>query len=188
MNMNFDMKNTSIEGVKLITPFYCEDERGYFLKNYEKDVFRGFGYEAEIYEEFETYSCKNVIRGLHFQLKSPQIKFVRAIKGTIHDVIVDIRKDSKTFGQWESFELTDKNRVTLVVPAGFAHGFEVVSEDAVVSYKCIGKYLKGYDSGIVWNDSRLNINWDISAPIVSKRDSELMSFQDFCSNFGGLEV
>ena len=186
--MNFDIRDTSIEGVKIIQPFYVEDNRGYFLKSFEKDVFHSFGLENEVYEDFESYSKKNVIRGMHFQTKSPQIKIVRAIKGIIQDVVVDIRRDSATYGKWESFELSEDNHYALWVPAGFAHGFRVISEDAIVSYKCIGKYLAGFDSGIKWNDAELNINWGIEEPIVSPRDKELMTFKEFSDKHGGLIV
>lgn len=186
--MNFEIKSARIEGVKIIQPFYVEDNRGYFLKSFEKDVFKSFGLKNEVYEDFESYSKKNVIRGMHFQTQNPQIKIVRAIRGTIQDVVVDIRKDSPTYGQWESFELSEDNHLALWVPAGFAHGFRVISDGALVSYKCVGKYLAGYDSGIRWDDTKLNIDWNGIEPIVSERDNQLMTFKEFTEEYGGLDV
>lgn len=186
MNTNFFVKDLSIEGVRLITPFYMEDDRGYFLKSMEKDIFQEWGLKADIYEDFESYSKKGVIRGLHFQTKNPQIKIVRAIKGRIHDVIVDLRKNSKTFGTCLEVILSDENHSSLWVPEGFAHGFEVLSEDAIVSYKCIGKYLSGFDTGICWNDRDLAIKWKTGHPIVSKKDASLMTFREFEEKYSGL--
>lgn len=179
MNTDFTVKNLPLEGAKLITPFYVEDDRGFFLKSVEKDIFENWGLKADIYEDFESFSHKGVIRGLHFQIIKPQVKMVRAILGTICDVIVDLRKDSSTFGQYTDIILSDENHEILWIPEGFAHGFEVLSDTALVSYKCIGKYIKEYDTGIVWNDPEIGIMWSTSKPIISDRDAELMSFHEF---------
>lgn len=187
MNTNFSIEETAIKEVKLITPFYAEDNRGYFLKSIEKDVFRDWGLCVEIFEDFESYSKKNVIRGLHFQIQNPQIKIVRAIKGVIHDVAVDLRKGSPTFGRYVDATLTEENHNSLWIPKGFAHGFEVLSEDAIVSYKCIGKYSKGTDSGICWNDVDVAVEWKTNTPVISERDATLMSLQTFIRKYGGLE-
>lgn len=186
MNTTFQIQEMKIDGVKLITPFYMEDGRGYFLKSIEKDVFKKWGIDIDIYEDFETYSKKNVIRGLHFQTRHPQVKLVRVIKGVVHDVIVDLRRDSGTFGQYVDLILSAENRSSLLVPAGFAHGFEVLSEDAIMSYKCIGKYLAEFDTGICWNDADLNIPWHTMSPIVSDKDAALMTFCEFCEKYTGL--
>ncbi|MCM1144037.1 MAG: dTDP-4-dehydrorhamnose 3,5-epimerase [Blautia sp.] len=186
MNTSFQIYDLPMKDVKLITPFYVEDNRGFFLKSMEKDVFREWGLETEIYEDFESYSRKGVIRGLHFQTKNPQIKIVRAIKGTIHDVIVDLRKGSETFGKHLDVMLSDENHNSLWIPGGFAHGFEVLSEDAIMSYKCLGKYLSGYDTGIRWNDEELAINWKTEEPVISEKDIALMTFKEFRTEFSGL--
>lgn len=186
MNSDFSIHDLRIEGVKLITPFYVEDSRGYFLKSLERDVFKEWNLDADIYEDFESYSRKGVIRGLHFQTQNPQIKIVRAIRGTVHDVIVDLRKESSTFGKYVDVILSEENHSSLWVPKGFAHGFEVLSEDALMSYKCVGKYSKGSDTGIRWDDEDLNIPWQTIAPIVSERDASLMSFRDFVDKYEGL--
>lgn len=186
METNFEAHNLELEGVKLITPFYREDNRGYFLKSMEKEVFSKFGIETEIYEEFETYSRKGIIRGLHFQTKDPQAKIVRAVWGTIHDVIVDLRKGSESFGRYISVVLDEKNHDSLYIPAGFAHGFEVLSEESLVSYKCVGKYLKEFDTGICWNDKELAIKWKTANPVVSQKDKKLMTFREFSDKYLGL--
>lgn len=182
----FAYKNTSISDLKIITPFYMEDDRGFFLKSIERDVYRSFGIDADIYEDFESYSKKGVIRGMHFQTNSPQAKIVRALTGKIYDVAVDLRKGSSTYGKWEGFVLSSENREILYIPKGFAHGFLVLSTDALVSYKCIGKYLNEYDTGIRWDDKDLAINWNIDCPIVSDKDKQLMKFNTFTDKFDGL--
>lgn len=186
MNSNFEFKDGDIQGVKVIQPFYMEDNRGYFLKSVEKDIFKEAGIEVDIYEDFESLSKKDVIRGLHFQTQCPQVKIVRAIRGRIIDVVVDLRRESATFGQSMSIELSQDNHLSILVPSGMAHGFRVLSEEALVSYKCIGKYLKDFDSGIIWNDKELGIDWGIDVPVVSERDKEHMTFMQFKAKYGGL--
>lgn len=185
MNTNFTVEDLPLEGAKIITPFYVEDNRGYFLKCVEKEIFENWGLKVDIYEDFESFSCKGVIRGLHFQTHNPQAKIVRAILGTIRDVIVDLRKDSETYGQYADVILSDENHEILWIPEGFAHGFEVLSDTALVSYKCIGKYIKEYDTGIVWNDPEIGIMWSTSIPIISDRDAGLMSFHEFKEKYRG---
>lgn len=188
MKKEFSIEDLQLSGAKVITPFYVDDNRGYFLKSIERDIYKNWGLDVDIYEDFESYSKKDVIRGLHFQTKNPQIKLVRAIKGEIRDIIVDLRKNSSTFGQYAEVILTEENHKSLWVPKGFAHGFEVLSEEAIMSYKCVGKYLAGYDTGIIWNDKELDITWNTKKPIISERDALLMSFKEFRFKFGGLEI
>jgi dTDP-4-dehydrorhamnose 3,5-epimerase len=183
----FSFEKTSMNGVYLVDSFSTEDDRGYFVKDFEKEVYAQNGLDIDLSESFESFSRKNVLRGLHFQTNEPQAKLVRAITGEILDVLVDLRLGSSTFGKWEKFHLTEENRRSLFIPKGFAHGFYVLSNTAIVSYKCVGKYHKGTDSGIVWNDEELSINWGIQNPVISERDSDLMSFKDFIKDFGALE-
>lgn len=179
-NINkFNIIDTELDGVKLIKPYYMEDGRGYFLKNYEHEVFHSFGLTNAISEAFISLSKKDVIRGLHFQSYMPQIKYVRVIQGIIYDVVVDLRRLSPSFARWRGFELSDHNHLGIWIPAGFAHGFRVISEEAIVEYLCIGKYYKQYDTGIVWNDPDLAINWGIDNPIVSDRDSKLQLLREY---------
>ncbi len=186
--MEFGIENSTIEAVKIITPFFVEDNRGYFLKDYEKSVFERMGVSGEIYEDFESYSHKSVIRGIHFQTKNPQTKLVRAVTGTIHDIAVDLRKGSPTFGKYAEVILSVENHKAIWIPAGFAHGYEVLSAGAIVSYKCMGPYEKGSDTGIRWNDTDLNIKWETTAPIVSDRDANQRTFKEFIVEIGGLLV
>ena len=186
MIKDFNIIKTDIEDVKIITPFYREDDRGYFLKDFEKDIFQEWGVENDIYENFQSYSKHGVIRGLHFQTQNPQIKIVSTIVGKVHDIAVDLRKDSPTFGKYVDIILSDENHNRLWIPRGFAHGFEVISDFAIMSYKCIGKYENNCDTGIRYDDPDIGIEWEIGNPIISERDGQLMSFKDFKDNYGGL--
>lgn len=123
---------------------------------------------------------------MHFQTVNPQAKIVRVIKGEIRDVVVDLRADSKTFGKYLAVNLPDANHKILWIPKEFAHGFEVLSDDALVSYTCVGKYMRDYDTGIVWNDSTLAIEWKTTQPIVSEKDRNLQTFAEFCDKFTGI--
>jgi dTDP-4-dehydrorhamnose 3,5-epimerase len=179
----FDFHTTGMNGLKIIDTFVTDDTRGYFVKDFAKDIFLKNGLDIDFFECFETRSRKNVIRGLHFQLEEPQAKLVRAIMGSIFDVVVDLRADSPTFGQWAGFDLSDENKQSLYIPQGFAHGFCVRSEAAIVAYKCVGRYLPEADSGIIWNDPDLSISWGIDDPIISERDKALMTFSEFVRDY-----
>lgn len=180
---NFSFEKTDIKDLIIINPFYVEDERGIFLKSFENNTFKDNGIEFTTYEYFESTSKKGVLRGLHFQTKHPQAKLIRVPFGEILDVAVDLREESETFGKWYSIRLSNKNKKILYIPKGFAHGFLTLSEEAIVSYLCDGEYSKETDSGIVWNDKDLAINWQyekIDEIIVSDRDKNLQSFKKFC--------
>ena len=185
--MGLTCRDGKIHGIKIINSFYVEDDRGYFNKVSEKGEFEKFGIKMDIYEEFETYSKRNVIRGMHFQTCCPQGKLVSVLNGNIIDIAVDLRKGSPTFGQWERQLLSKESHQAFWVPAGFAHGFEVISDHAWVSYKCVGKYLQEFDTGILWNDADINIRWNTKDPVLSVKDRSLMSFQEFQEKYGGLE-
>lgn len=186
---HFSVDNTGLKGVKLITPFFLTDERGYFIKSFEKDVFSSFGLDLVFNETFESRSAKYVLRGLHFQTVEPQSKLVSVSMGCVFDVIVDLRKNSPTYGRWEGFELSEQSMKALFIPAGFAHGFISLAETSIVNYKCCGRYLKEYDTGIIWNDRDLNITWPVTSEQIkiSDRDSKLMTFSDFNRIYGGLD-
>lgn len=177
---NFDFLPTQISGLYLIKPFYIKDERGYFSKNFEKDIFHKMGINMDIQESIESKSHKGVLRGLHFQKKEPQAKLVRAVSGKIFDVAVDLRYGSETFGKWQGFVLDDENKYELYIPCGFAHGFLVLSDIAIVNYHCAGKYIQSEDHGIVWNDPDINIKWPNCKNIkLSPRDSSLPTLKEF---------
>ena len=154
------------------------------------NIFKENGISGIVFkEEFHSRSQKGVIRGLHFQSLKPQSKIVSCIKGTIFDVVVDLRKDSQTFGQFVTIELSDKNHLSLYIPRGCAHGFMALENDTITYYKCDGDYLKENDLTIRWNDKQIGINWPYERTdhiLVSDRDANAMGFDTFCEKFGGL--
>jgi dTDP-4-dehydrorhamnose 3,5-epimerase len=172
-------KSASISGVFEITPRVFKDSRGYFFESYNSKLFKENGIEEDFIQDNQSFSSKGVIRGLHFQ-RDPfaQGKLVRVIKGAVLDVVVDIRPNSPTYGQWESFLLTEENQKMVYLPPGFAHGFSTL-ESAIFAYKCTNSYSKVSEGGIIYNDSQLNIDWQVDNPIVSEKDLELPSFEVF---------
>ena len=188
MNQQFGVENTEIEGLKIIHPFVVYDDRGYFMKTYEKDFFAANGIILENYEDMLTCSKKGVIRGLHFQTIRPQDKYIMVYVGKIYDVVVDLRKGSKTFGKWKGIELSEENKLGLYIPRGFAHGFMALSEQVKFQYRCGEKYMPNADSGIRWDDPDIGVQWRTleTDPIISERDKKLMSFANFCNVYGGL--
>jgi dTDP-4-dehydrorhamnose 3,5-epimerase len=179
-----EVKITPIQGLLIIKPNVFTDERGYFFESYSEKLFKQYGIEGNFVQDNQSLSQKNALRGLHFQ--SPpyeQGKLVRVIKGAVLDVVVDIRKDSPTYGQHFSCELSDHNFLMLWVPPGFAHGFATLQNDTIFVYKCTNQYHKGAEGGIRWNDPDLKIDWGISDPIVSDKDQKLSLFNNFDSPF-----
>ena len=182
---NFSFEPLDIEGAYIINSFYSEDNRGSFVKPFEKNVFLKNGIDFECNETFISSSEKYVIRGMHFQLYHPQIKLVGVLSGKVYDVLVDLRKDSRTFGQWRGYYLSSENRTSLLIPRGCAHGFISLSENSMVSYQCDGEYDKETDTGIIFNDPDINVQWpvnDLSQAILGSRDRGLMSFSEFKKN------
>ena len=177
---------TNIEDLIILEPEIFGDNRGYFIESYNQKKFEDIVGKVLFVQDNESKSTKGVLRGLHFQ-KPPfdQAKLVRCIAGKVLDVAVDLRKRSKTYGQHIVVELSSENKRQLFVPRGFAHGFLVLSENAIFSYKVDNVYAPDYDSGIRWNDPKLNIPWvmDESEILVSKKDSKLPFFSDFKSPF-----
>ena len=177
--------NTHIEGLLIIEPTVFSDERGCFLESYNKKFEKAIG-KISFEQDNETKSSKGVLRGLHFQ-KPPyaQAKLVRCIEGKVLDVAVDIRYGSATYGQHVIVELSGKTKKQVFIPRGFAHGFVVLSNSAIVSYKVDNKYAAAYDSGIRWDDQLLNIHWklDESEILISKKDAKLPSFLEFETPF-----
>lgn len=162
-----------IDGPILIKPDIFGDNRGYFLETYNQQKFDFLSKEICFVQDNLSYSKKNTIRGLHFQEEPyAQGKLCRVIKGKVLDVAVDIRPDSKTFGKYVALELSGENNHSLWIPAGFAHGFSVLSEEAYFLYKCTNYYNKESERCILYNDSSLNINWQVEDPVVSIKDLE----------------
>lgn len=164
---------TNLPEVKIIIPKIFNDERGHFFESYQEDKFKEIGIPFYFPQDNHVFSRKNVIRGLHYQLIKPQGKLVRAIHGEILDVAVDIRKGSPNFGDHISVRLSEKNKKMLYVPEGFAHGYSVLSEECIVSYKCTNVYNIKNEHGIIWNDSNLDITWEVDNPIISSKDLHL---------------
>ncbi|RPJ50561.1 MAG: dTDP-4-dehydrorhamnose 3,5-epimerase [Methanobacteriota archaeon] len=181
-----EVTKTAFDGLVIIVPRIFEDNRGYFYESYNRETYNNAGIPYNFIQDNQSESLKGVIRGLHYQL-SPhaQTKLVRAIAGSIFDVVVDLRKGSPTFGKWYGIELSDKNKLQLLVPQGFAHGFSVLSAKAIVHYKTDNLYRKEAERGIVYNDPLLGIDWktDPEIGIVSERDAQLSRFTDAEYNF-----
>lgn len=184
MITKFSFEELDLKGAFKIQPFYATDDRGGFVKDYNIDMFKTNGIEHELKEVFYTISKKGVIRAIHFQLVKQQAKLVRCISGHVYDVIVDLRPQSPTFGKWLGFDLTGDNQLELYIPPYFGHGY-LVLEDSVVSYKCGEVFYADGDSGIMYNDSDINIQWPfekiggIQNLIISDKDKSLMSFNEY---------
>ncbi|HUO86516.1 MAG TPA: dTDP-4-dehydrorhamnose 3,5-epimerase [Thermoanaerobaculia bacterium] len=161
---------TAIPGVLLVEPDVHRDDRGFFLETYHRDKYRQGGLDAEFVQDNHSRSVAGTLRGLHAQLKRPQGKLVRAVRGEIFDVAVDIRRGSPTFGHWVGERLSDDNFRQLWVPPGFAHGFCVVSEIAEIEYKCTTLYDRDDEIALAWDDPDLAIDWPISTPSLSAKD------------------
>jgi dTDP-4-dehydrorhamnose 3,5-epimerase len=177
------IRKTNIEGLIELFPDVFKDDRGFFLETYHEDKFKSLGLDFPFLQANQSFSMKGVLRGLHFQ--SPpyaQGKLVRVIKGKVLDVAVDLRAGSPTFGEYKTFVLDGERCNMVYVPEGFAHGF-LTLEDAYFAYQCTNVYHKASESGIVWNDPDLSIDWildkyGISEPIISEKDLVLPGFQE----------
>jgi len=177
---------TGIKDLVIIEPRVFLDSRGYFFESYSQLALEKAGIKTNFVQDNQSKSTYGVIRGLHYQ-KPPhtQTKLVRALHGSIYDVAVDLRKDSETYGKWFGCELSDENKRQLLVPKGFAHGFSVMSETAVVFYKCDDFYHPECEEGIVFYDETLQIDWkvDLSKVIISEKDKKNLEFKSFVSPF-----
>ena len=173
-----------ISGLLLFKPNIYKDERGYFFESWNEDLFKSNGVDVSFVQDNQSFSHKNVLRGLHFQDPPyAQGKLVRVIQGSVIDVAVDIRKKSKTYGQYFSLELSSKNNYIFWIPPGFAHGFAALEDNTIFSYKCTNVYNKKSEGSLIWNDVNLNIDWGIDDPIVSSKDMNSISFNDLESQF-----
>ena len=172
------VENTSLDGVKIITPTVFEDERGYFFESYKTPIFKKNELPINFVQDNEVKSTKGVLRGLHYQFNRPQGKLVRVVSGSILDVAVDIRKGSPTFGQSEIVYLTFENKKMLYIPEGFAHGYLVTSSESIVVYKCTDIYDPNDQFGIIWNDETIGVDWMYDSPILSEKDLMLPALND----------
>ncbi len=168
----------SFKGVFIIKPDIFRDDRGYFFESFKEHIFKE-KLNCRFVQDNEVYSKRaNVIRGLHYQLENPQAKLIHVVSGAIKDVIVDVRTNSRSFGKTFSINLNSKNHKMLFVPQGFAHGYLVLENDTIVQYKCTDFYNPNSEYGIRWNDSDVNINWGVTNPHVSLKDSKLPFLKD----------
>lgn len=173
-----------IEGPVIIQPQVFYDDRGYFFEPYNQKRFADAGLPTQFVQDNQSLSQKDAVRGLHFQAPPfEQGKLVRVVRGSVLDVIVDIRKDSPTYGKHYMVELSDRNFRIFWIPAGFAHGFATLEDNTIFEYKCTGVYNKQSEGGIRWNDPALGIEWNVTNPIVSEKDQVLPLLQDFSSPF-----
>ena len=177
---------TSIPDLLIIEPKIFNDKRGYFFESYNSNLFKENGIDDVFVQDNQSKSSYGVIRGLHYQLNPySQIKLVRVLQGRIFDVAVDLRKDSPSYGKWEGVELSEDNKKQFLIPKGFAHGFSVLSDEAVVFYKCDDFYNKEAERGIIYNDGELNIDWkvDIGKAVISPKDLDSPLFSQAKKNF-----
>jgi len=157
---------TPLPGVLLLQPKVFGDERGFFLETWRKSVFEQAGIDDDFLQDNHSKSAHGILRGLHYQLRQPQGKLVRVVLGEVFDVAVDLRRSSPHFGQWYGVRLSAANKLALWVPPGFAHGFQVLSEEAEVSYKCTTYYAPEHERSLRWDDPALNIDWPLREGVV----------------------
>lgn len=187
---DFEFHKTSIDGLMLILPRYFPDERGYFLKSFEKHVYQEQRLPTTFTEDVESLSCKGALRGIHFQYEYPQGKLVRVSSGAVYEVAVDLRIDSPTYGKWEGFELSEENKRMLYLPEGFGSAFLSLRDHTVFTYKCTDRYSPEYENGIQWNDPDLNINWPLDKVgplVISQRDQHHQSFKEYTARMRNKE-
>ena len=170
---------TSLSGILLLEPRVFEDDRGFLLEGYNERSMAEVGIHTRFVQDNHSYSRHNVLRGLHYQLDCPQGKLVRVVTGEILDIVVDLRRSSRTFGKWFGVKLSGENKRMLWVPPGFAHGFRVLSEDSYVLYKATDFYAPQSERTIAWDDADLAIEWELKEPpIVSEKDRRGIRLRD----------
>jgi dTDP-4-dehydrorhamnose 3,5-epimerase len=173
-----NVSSTKLPGILIVEPKIFGDKRGFFFESYNQRDMIAAGIDHQWVQDNHSKSAEGTLRGLHYQVNRGQDKLVRVAIGEVFDVVVDVRQDSPTFGQWEGFVLSAENRKMLYVPKGFAHGFCVLSETAEFLYKCSDYWSPQDERGIAWNDPELGIDWPVSAPILSERDTKHPNFKN----------
>lgn len=169
---------TLFNGVIIIEPKRFGDSRGFFTETYHRTRYRDAGIHHDFVQDNLSFSVKNTLRGLHFQIRHPQAKLVQVLAGEVFDVVVDLRRDAPTYGNWEGFPLSAENMRQLFIPEGFAHGFCVVSDTALFSYKCSDLYAPGDEGGVLWSDPDIGIAWPVKDPIISEKDEKYPLLRD----------
>lgn len=165
---------TDLPGVIIIEPRVFSDARGFFFESYHAEKYAQAGLPGVFVQDNHSSSVKGTIRGLHYQLRRPQGKLFRVLRGTVFDVAVDIRRGSPTFGRWTGVELSAENKRQLFIPAGFGHGFCVTSDGAEVEYKCTDVYVADDQHGVIWNDATIGIRWPVTSPVLSDQDKAFL--------------
>lgn len=179
-----ETEKTNIPGLVLIKPKVFGDSRGYFFESFNKNKWKDIGLNPEFIQDNISKSRKSTIRGLHYQVgEFAQGKLCQVLQGKVLDVAVDIRFGSPTFGKHYAVELSEENHFIVWIPPGFAHGFSVLSEEAIFSYKCTKLYSKEHERSIIYNDTDINIDWSVELPIVSEKDLNAKSFREIEKNF-----
>jgi dTDP-4-dehydrorhamnose 3,5-epimerase len=173
---------TGLEGILIVEPAVFSDDRGFFLETYHKKKYHELGIPAEFVQDNLSLSHKGVLRGLHYQHPHGQAKLAQVVSGHVFDVVVDVRKGSVTFGQWFGLHLTGENRRQIFIPQGFAHGFCVLSDTALFSYKCSDLYMPDCEGGVLWSDPDIGIDWPVSNPVMSDKDSKYPRLKDVPMN------
>jgi len=177
-----NVQQTKLGGVLLIVPKVFADDRGYFHESFRSCDYDAAGICGPFVQDNISYSKKGILRGLHYQYPHSQAKLVQVLSGEVADVAVDIRTGSPTYGKWVMEILSDQNHRQLYIPAGFAHGFCVLSDGAIFSYKCTEYYDAPSDGGVIWNDADLNIDWPIDEPLLSDKDIALPRLCDIAAD------
>ncbi|MFQ5823393.1 MAG: dTDP-4-dehydrorhamnose 3,5-epimerase [bacterium] len=177
--MEIKIESVHLDEIVVLKPEVFEDERGFFMEIFRADQFEGLGLPYEFVQDNHSRSVKNVIRGLHFQWDPPMGKLMRVTYGAAFLVAVDIRKGSPTLGKWFGTVVSAENKKQIWAPANFARGFCVLTDFAEIQYKCTGIYNKNCESGIRWNDPDIGIDWPITNPIISEKDSKAYTFADW---------
>lgn len=172
------LTETTIPGVRLLKPVIHRDTRGFFLETFREEFFRSHGIDVHFVQDNLSKSQRNTVRGLHYQIEQQQDKLIMVMEGTILDVAVDLRPHSPTFGDHTVVELTEQNKHQVFIPKGFAHGFSVLSGEALVYYKCSDYYYPEGERGLRWNDPKLNIDWQVDEPIISEKDQAQPLFDE----------
>ncbi|MFC1798561.1 dTDP-4-dehydrorhamnose 3,5-epimerase [Thermodesulfobacteriota bacterium] len=180
--MQISIIKTNIEDVIIVKPDVFQDDRGFFTEVFRKDQFDELGLPSNYVQLNHSGSVKNVTRGLHFQWDPPMGKLMRVTRGSAFLVAVDIRKNSPTLGKWFGLEVSKENQLQLWAPAGFARGFCVLSEYAEIQYLCTGVYSNKGESGILWNDPEIGIEWPVKSPILSEKDKKSQTFAQWLKN------
>ena len=171
-----------IPGLLVIEPKVFGDARGFFLESWNQQRYREAGLDADFVQDNVSFSRRGILRGLHFQNPNPQGKLLQVLQGEVFDVAVDIRRSSPTFGQWHGLNLSGENKLQFFIPAGFAHGFLVLSETALFQYKCTELYSPKDEMALRWDDPEIGIQWPLKDPLLSERDSKALRLREIAAD------